>query len=564
MSNIDNTIEKDRDFSSPEYKIKKEKLEENKSSNFNSVFEKEAYILEFEKMIDNFQRNIKFYNDYKERKTKQDQLLLEALRSKDTNIDIDNLLKDDDVKLSNAEIKFLNEIENDVNEANYINNNIEFIENTRSPYKKNIAITTLDLNNSQNKDAFKEYIELKEVFFKNLKQTDNIDDNFYEDINKEQKHRNEVIKNIKKVMTKLWSDKFFCLFYTFDFIKMYKYFKNHIYSIDVTSGFKFLIQKSEWSPSNEIFFYKKEMLEEAKKLDDIAREIKYVEFMQKISKMFVNTLLYEYKDIDYKKSFKDFKKRDKLNHTELNSLKDEIYKLFEICKEKSYEKNKDLFSKEEYEKGLEIEDDLSRENYFSKILQLRIYKLIKKIKNSNVTREITKNTEGNIIDVVNCSKIYFSKDINVNVIKNLNLTVKKGEFVLLLGASGSGKTTLMNMLAGIDDITWGDVVVNNTNLSILNNHDLTIYRKNNVGYIFQRYGLIPNLTVAENIRIGAYVSKRKNIKNFKNSYIMSDDEVNSLLEELDLKDLQKKYPYELSGGQQQRVAIARAIAKNLR
>lgn len=144
----------------------------------------------------------------------------------------------------------------------------------------------------------------------------------------------------------------------------------------------------------------------------------------------------------------------------------------------------------------------------------------------------------------------FGKGENlVEVLKGINLEVEKGEFVVLLGPSGSGKSTLLNMIGGIDRMDSGSLFIEGEELSDKNEKGLTEYRRKHLGFIFQRYNLIPNLTVRENIETGAYLSKEPL-------------DVDSLLENLGMKEHEHKMPNQLSGGQQQRTAIGRAIVKN--
>lgn len=157
-----------------------------------------------------------------------------------------------------------------------------------------------------------------------------------------------------------------------------------------------------------------------------------------------------------------------------------------------------------------------------------------------------------IIDLQNVVK-YYSNGVTTNkVLRGLNLKIPEGEFVVILGPSGSGKTTLLNIISGMDRASSGKTIIANKNLIFLSDTKLTEFRKNNIGYIFQQYGLLPNLTVRENIEIGAHLqkdpAKRLNI----------DD----LLKDIGMYDHRNKLPAELSGGQQQRVSVARAIAKN--
>ena len=145
-------------------------------------------------------------------------------------------------------------------------------------------------------------------------------------------------------------------------------------------------------------------------------------------------------------------------------------------------------------------------------------------------------------------KSFGSGENRVEVLKGIDLAVEKGEFCVLLGPSGSGKSTLLNILGGIDCADSGDILINGERMADMNEKALTLYRRH-LGYIFQMYNLIPNLTVRENIEVGAYLSRRPL-------------DVDELLRLLGLWEHRAKLPNQLSGGQQQRTSIGRAIVKN--
>lgn len=146
-------------------------------------------------------------------------------------------------------------------------------------------------------------------------------------------------------------------------------------------------------------------------------------------------------------------------------------------------------------------------------------------------------------------KSFGSGENRVQVLKGIDLAVEKGEFCVLLGPSGSGKSTLLNILGSIDRADAGDILIDGERMADMNEKALTLYRRRHLGYIFQMYNLIPNLTVRENIEVGAYLSRRPL-------------DVDELLHLLGLWDHRGKLPNQLSGGQQQRTSIGRAIVKN--
>lgn len=149
----------------------------------------------------------------------------------------------------------------------------------------------------------------------------------------------------------------------------------------------------------------------------------------------------------------------------------------------------------------------------------------------------------------NVYKTYQLNDTSNHALNDIDLCINEGEIVVILGPSGSGKSTMLNILSGIDKPTKGKVYFKDTRLDKMNENDLTMYRKDNLGFIFQSYNLIPNLTVKENIEFGEYLSSNPLDKN-------------EVINAVELKEQKNKYPYQLSGGQMQRVAIARSLVKN--
>ena len=153
------------------------------------------------------------------------------------------------------------------------------------------------------------------------------------------------------------------------------------------------------------------------------------------------------------------------------------------------------------------------------------------------------------LEIRGIKKSFGTGDSRVNVLKGLDLDIEKGEFCVLLGPSGSGKSTLLNIIGEIDGADEGSITIEGERLEDMTEKKLSLYRRKHLGYIFQMYNLIPNLTVRENIEVGAYLSDHPL-------------DVDELLHTLGLYEHQKKLPNQLSGGQQQRTAIGRAIVKN--
>ena len=152
-----------------------------------------------------------------------------------------------------------------------------------------------------------------------------------------------------------------------------------------------------------------------------------------------------------------------------------------------------------------------------------------------------------MINAIEIKKSYGAGESRSEVIKGIDIKISDGDFVAILGASGSGKSTLLNVLSGLERPDSGSVFYGDTDITTLTDTELTKFRKDIVGYIFQQYYLLPNLTVDKNVRMGADLARNKEYKN--------------IIEAVGLATKAKKYPSELSGGEQQRAAVARALAK---
>lgn len=151
------------------------------------------------------------------------------------------------------------------------------------------------------------------------------------------------------------------------------------------------------------------------------------------------------------------------------------------------------------------------------------------------------------IEIENITKSYVNGGREAEVLKGIDLTIDDGEFAVILGASGSGKSTLLNVISGLERPSSGTVKCDGKDICLLSDKELTEFRRKSVGFIFQQYYLLPNMTVEKNVRMGAELAGNKDYK--------------SIIEAVGLADMLNKYPGALSGGEQQRVSVARALAK---
>ncbi|URZ02602.1 ABC transporter ATP-binding protein [Clostridium felsineum] len=153
------------------------------------------------------------------------------------------------------------------------------------------------------------------------------------------------------------------------------------------------------------------------------------------------------------------------------------------------------------------------------------------------------------IEIKNIEKSYGNQENEIKVMDKITTNIEKGEMCMILGPSGSGKSTFLNAIGGIDKIDAGSICIDGQDIGKMNQKELSLYRRKYVGFIFQFYNLIPNLTVKENIQVCEYLTD-------------SPMDIDELIDTLGLKEHYKKFPSQLSGGQQQRCAIARALIKN--
>lgn len=153
------------------------------------------------------------------------------------------------------------------------------------------------------------------------------------------------------------------------------------------------------------------------------------------------------------------------------------------------------------------------------------------------------------IEFKDVKKIYRMGEVDIKALDGVNFTIEKGEFVVIAGASGAGKSTILNILGGMDSATSGDVIVDGDYVSKYNSRQLTTYRRYDIGFVFQFYNLVQNLTVTENVELAAQICR-------------DPLNIGETVAAVGLADRRNNFPAQLSGGEQQRVAIARALAKN--
>ncbi len=156
---------------------------------------------------------------------------------------------------------------------------------------------------------------------------------------------------------------------------------------------------------------------------------------------------------------------------------------------------------------------------------------------------------GSFIEFRNVKKNYQMGEVEIRALDGVDFTIDKGEFVIVAGASGAGKSTVLNILGGMDTASSGEIYVDGKCISLFSKRELTTYRRHDIGFIFQFYNLVQNLTAIENIELATQICRNP-----------LDPEV--ILEQVGLKDRRDNFPSQLSGGEQQRISIARALAKN--
>ena len=156
---------------------------------------------------------------------------------------------------------------------------------------------------------------------------------------------------------------------------------------------------------------------------------------------------------------------------------------------------------------------------------------------------------GSFVQFKKVSKTYHMGEVDIEALRDVNFVIEKGEFCVIVGASGAGKTTILNILGGMDSLSAGQVLLDGTDISAFGKKQLTAYRRHDIGFVFQFYNLVQNLTALENVELAAQICK-------------NPMDAGTVLEMVGLKDRAGNFPAQLSGGEQQRGALARALAKN--
>lgn len=153
------------------------------------------------------------------------------------------------------------------------------------------------------------------------------------------------------------------------------------------------------------------------------------------------------------------------------------------------------------------------------------------------------------VEFKNVSKSYKTGEVEIHALSDVNFEIEQGEFCIIVGASGAGKTTILNILGGMDTLTSGQILLDGKEISSMNKKELTTYRRYDVGFVFQFYNLVGNLTALENVELASQICKEPL-------------DAREVLQQVGLEERMQNFPAQLSGGEQQRVAIARALAKN--
>ena len=330
--------------------------------------------------------------------------------------------------------------------------------------------------------------------------------------------------------------------------KQYVYANKLCWLRDIRLRTKILEHKS-------IYLIKKKIEKLDKKLKNSENEIENlkVSFADRYHAKLVERLTKTKKDIKYEENQRQLaikKEAKKKESTKRIKLLRSQYLQIKNERKRNINNNKKAYKENKIDRNTYfINKSAILDKYYEQKdnIDLQIYTLKEEYKNFSQF-----DSSNLAIKLKNVIKYYNNKVLANKVLSNVNLEINKGEFVVILGPSGSGKTTLLNIISGMDNATYGDTIIAGENLIDYNQSMLTTFRRNNIGYVFQQYGLLPNLTVKENIQIG------QNLQHNRSRFISIDE----ILKSIGLESQANKYPNELSGGQQQRVSIARSIAKN--
>lgn len=526
------------------FKISKEFKENRHKENYDHIFEYENRAREFEKMLESINNNMKFYNEHKIERIKKDKKLMRILNSDTQRFVLDDLIEDDDIRLSKEELDFLNQIEYDINEATFYEKNLELIESINNSFKKKLVLDSL--NNLEESDKF---IIFKRVESDLLNALSNIENHLKissYDLMNESSIRKINYKNCMNILNMIYKN-YFELFYAMTFNKIYKYFSSDIFLEVNKNKINLLSNHSDYNEENELILFDEKTLARLETYDDLERSAFFLTFIKKESYKTLRALLDNYLNLPYdKKVIRNI--IDGYNdNQDFLSKKIELFRLISLFK-LDYNDGMKLLSISDRDKILSFPTEETREHEYKKLLSKNVKLLISEIENMK-KKPLDNDSKNLFFSIIDLNKILVSfYEVN-HILNNISLEIEKDSVNYFISNDNKMLNMLCDIIVGNINMLYGDIYINGENISIHNLDDRKNIASKNITDI-----LINN--TFDNISLYDFVTLSTNRSKFDHN------DLNILFQELKISDLIEYDINSLDEYEKTRSQIAQSIYSN--
>lgn len=541
-----NYRDKDMDFSN-NFKISKEYKENREKNNYNNILEDDNRAKEFEKMLESINNNLKFRSEQKQEQSKKDRKLMRILNAETKRFLIDDLIEEDDIRLSKEELDFLNQIEYDTTEAMFYEKNLELIENINDPFKKKIVLDSISFLDEN--DKFIVFQRIESDFFYVLNQ---IDEHSKKSINQlviEESIRKINYKKFMNIFNLIYKN-YFELFYAISFSKLQNYFHSNIFLDSNKERISNLSKRSNYILENEEFFFDDKTIEKLDEFDDVERSVFFLSYVKKESYKIIRLLLDNYLNLIFEKKAAKIIKETNTSNQLFLTKKIELFRFISLLKLKWHEGYKKLSIFDQEKINSLPTDDMKMIEYKNNIKN-KIINIINEIQ--NLQKKPSDFQKNSLLSFVDCNKfIVLYDDVN-HILNNINLEISPQELVYINSDNEESKI-LLDIIKGNDNFLYGDLFIDGKNLAILNEKERKEIINNKIGEI-KLFQLNEN---EQELSVENYI-----FLNVDNS-LWTDDEIQEILNETSISSLMEFSLIYLEKIELFRVEIAKNIIEGKR
>lgn len=523
------------------FKISKEYRDGREKNNYYNILEDDNRAKEFEKMLESINNNLRIRNELKQEQNKKDKKLMRILNAETKRFMVDDLIEEDDIKLSDEEIKFLNQIEYDTSEASFYEKNLELIENINDPFKKRIVLDSLSYIEETDKLII--FQRINSDFFNLLKQIESHSLLPTDKLVLEEGVRKINYKNFMNILNVIYKN-YFELFYSIAFSDLQNYFTSNIYLESNKEKIINLSKRSDHNLENEDFFFNEKIIDRLNNFEDLERSIFFLSFIKKESYRTIRALLDNYLNLPFmKKAAKIIKETNASNQLFLTK-KMELFRLIPLLNI-SWEEGINKIEFDDQNKIKSLPSSESKEIEYKTIIKSRIENLIIEIE--NLPKKPSEFQNNSVLLFVDCNKILVTYDGVIHILNNLNISVDNGELVFL-HSEGSECNFILDILNGKDSFLYGDIFIDGKNISILDKKQKEKIFEQKIGNIAFNF-----FTPENDISVHDYIF------NDINKDLWTEDEISDVLNETSISSLMEFGMSYLENIELIRVEIAKNI-----